>query len=139
MTKEERQDWVRRGYPDPRVAYRTHAANAAQRGIEFKLTFDEWWGLWAEHYTQRGRSAGMKHMCRTGDQGAYEVGNVRIDTMEANHAERSDVFRARNVEAGRLPLAKDRPVLAFQDPDSWLSGRRHVFKPYTESDEDYDA
>lgn len=140
MTKEERKAWVARGYRDPVQAYRTHAASAAQRGIEFKLTFDQWWALWEPHYPQRGRNVGQKQMCRTGDTGAYEAGNVRIDTVQGNADERSQVYRKRNTDAGRMPLSKDRlPSLSAQDPTGWIGGRNMAFRPYVESDEDYDT
>lgn len=62
--------------------YKAHREQASQRGIEFKLTFDEWWGLWKPHW--QPVLAGKLCMCRTNDQGAYEIGNVRIDTWQNN-------------------------------------------------------
>lgn len=132
MNREARAAWVARGFKDPVKAYRTHAADAGMRGIEFRLTFDEWWSYWEPHYTERGRGAGQKCMCRTGDKGAYEVGNVRIDTNKANAEERSVVYRKSNLEAGRLPLAQDRsPGRA-----GWLFRRRCAFDVYHEDEEE---
>ncbi len=69
----------------PEAAYQTHKSKAASRGIEFKLTFDEWSSLWEEHWENRGCSgANSLQMCRLNDEGAYEVGNVRIDTLSNN-------------------------------------------------------
>lgn len=71
----------------PRMRYLKHKTSAKRRGIEFKLTFEEWWAIWAPHYESRGTSAGQMQMCRTGDVGPYASWNVRIDTVEANRAE----------------------------------------------------
>lgn len=56
---------------------RTAALN--KRGIEWNLTLMAWWGIWdaSGHWSDRGIGRGW-HMCRKGDQGAYEVGNVFI-------------------------------------------------------------
>jgi len=67
-----------------RLAYHSHKGGAKRRGIEFKLTFEEWWDIWKPHFHNRGRNKGQFAMCRTMDKGAYEVGNVRIDTVEGN-------------------------------------------------------
>lgn len=135
MDRAEREAWKARGKQDPVVAYRTHAVTAAKRGIEFKLTFAQWWAIWQPHYAERGRAVGQKCMCRNGDAGAYEVGNVRIDTVLANAQERSAVFRSRNLSSGRLPTAEDRHPLAYQAPDDWLTRRKWVFKQYDDGDD----
>ena len=72
---------------DPfRKAYTQHKSNAKQRGIEFKLTFDEWKQIWvdSEKWEQRGRGADKYCMCRIGDAGCYEVGNVFIGLGKTN-------------------------------------------------------
>ncbi len=69
----------------PRAAYETHKRKAATRGIKFKLTFEEWFGLWEEHWNKRGASKPSSlQMCRLNGEGAYELGNVRIDTQSNN-------------------------------------------------------
>ncbi len=62
--------------------YQAHKEGAGERGIEFKLTFDEWWGLWEPHWIDK--RIGVVCMCRFNDEGAYELGNVRIDTWQNN-------------------------------------------------------
>lgn len=54
-------------------------AAEVRRGIEFRLTLMEWWDIWDKsgHWADRGNGRGW-HMCRVGDQGCYEVGNVFI-------------------------------------------------------------
>lgn len=71
----------------PWRAFYRQRHNASVRGIAFSLTFEQWWALWEPHWGERGRKGHEKCMCRTGDQGAYEAGNVRIDTNRANHQE----------------------------------------------------
>jgi hypothetical protein len=62
---------------------------AKQRNIPFRLTFEEWWSIWelSGHWHERGYRRGQYCMARYGDQGAYEVGNVRICLVEENYAE----------------------------------------------------
>lgn len=61
-------------------------ARAKQRGIEFKLTFDEWLGWWKAtgHYHERGKNKGKYVMARKGDSGAYELGNIECITHSRN-------------------------------------------------------
>lgn len=62
--------------------YKAHKENATQRGVEFKLTFEEWWDVWKPHWKEVRQ--GVVCMCRFNDEGAYELGNVRIDTWQNN-------------------------------------------------------
>lgn len=57
--------------------------------IEFRLTFDEWLGIWLEsgHINERGRRKGQYVMSRINDLGHYEVGNVEIKTCTENLSE----------------------------------------------------
>lgn len=102
----------------PRMRYRQHKASAKARGIDFDMTFEEWWAIWEPYYERRGRTVGAMHMCRKADAGGYTVGNVRIDTMEANHAERVRVYLERQRMEGRLPASERVGGV----PD-WLYGR----------------
>lgn len=58
-----------------------HQKHAAlnRRKISWKMTLPEWWGIWdsSGKWGQRGKGRGYM-MCRVGDVGAYEVGNVYI-------------------------------------------------------------
>jgi hypothetical protein len=71
--------------PDLR-RYKVHRTNAKQRGVEFKLTFEEWMGWWNStgHYHERGREVGKYVMARKGDQGAYELGNIECVQAQEN-------------------------------------------------------
>jgi hypothetical protein len=83
-----REAVVARALPDPWAKYRQQQAGAAKRGIEWRLTFGEWWSLWEPHYANRGRKKTQLVMCRTLDSGPYELGNVRIDLACNNGHER---------------------------------------------------
>jgi len=67
-------------------AYTTHKSNAKRRGVGFNLTYDEWVNIWEEsgHLSNRGRKKGQYVMCRNGDCGAYEIGNVFIGISNEN-------------------------------------------------------
>jgi hypothetical protein len=69
----------------PVTAFVVQRKNAASRGVPFKLTLWEWWSVWQESgkWSERARYDGYV-MSRRGDQGAYEVGNVFIDTNRNN-------------------------------------------------------
>lgn len=74
---------------DKRRIFNAQKNNAKRRGIEFKLTFDEWEQLWDRSgcWAFRGRRSAEYCMARCGDVGAYEVGNVRIITNHENQKE----------------------------------------------------
>jgi hypothetical protein len=69
-----------------RKKYTQHKSNATQRCIPFLLTLEEWTLIWLESgkWEQRGRGADKFCMCRKGDIGPYEVGNVFIGTGREN-------------------------------------------------------
>ncbi len=69
-----------------RKLYTQQKSNAKQRGVDFKLTLEEWTDIWiaSGKWDQRGRGADKYCMCRVGDQGCYEVGNVFIDLGKIN-------------------------------------------------------
>lgn len=69
-----------------RHKYAQHKSGAKKRGIEFKLTFEEWMGVWGDKLDQRGVRSWQLGMCRIGDKGAYEVGNVYLGTPARNRA-----------------------------------------------------
>ena len=73
-----------------KVAYKDHKHNAQKRGVEWQLTFDEWWQLWEDsgRWPERGQRADQYCMGRHGDRGPYSVHNVRIDTVQSNLEER---------------------------------------------------
>lgn len=104
-----------------RRKFLNHRGQAKQRGIEFKMTFDEWWEIWRPHWHNRGNKVGQFGMCRTMDKGAYEVGNVRIDTPKGNARTRSLVAYDRTMQVRKQEyvvheIEEDEP----EEEDSWL-------------------
>lgn len=84
----QRKQRVKDPLAEQKRKYTDHKCRAERRGIEFLLTFAEWWAIWEPHYDQRGRNKGQFCMCRTLDSGPYAVGNVRIDRVESNGHEK---------------------------------------------------
>lgn len=122
--------------------YQSHRQNAKHRGIPFKLTFDEWWSIWEPNYHLRGSKKGCMCMCRTLDEGGYEVGNVRIDVVEANHDERSTAHKVRSAQSPKY-LRYDRGNMSIGYAGG-ITGCSKVFADpasivwcESESDEDF--
>jgi hypothetical protein len=69
-------------HKSPRGLFNRQKMNAAHRGIEFLLTFEEWMRVWTGKLPSRGRSGYV--MARIGDSGPYAVGNVKIITTQEN-------------------------------------------------------
>lgn len=71
--------------------FQVHRASAKERGIEFKLTFEEWDQWWKDsgHYHERGKGIGKYVMARKGDIGPYAIGNLECllhgDNIRAAH------------------------------------------------------
>jgi hypothetical protein len=78
-----------KGSRGPITAFQIQRCNAAARGVEWNLTLWQWWTAWQESgkWEQRGREKGQYVMSRIGDQGAYEVGNIRIILCSENITE----------------------------------------------------
>lgn len=68
-----------------RKAFMQQKGNAGQRGIEWRMTFAEWWEIWQKSgkWADRGRGNGYV-MARKGDAGPYAVGNVYICSSAQN-------------------------------------------------------
>jgi len=75
----------------PKGQFAKHKENARQRGVEFLLTFDQWWSLWEKsgHWKKRGNRKGRYVMSRRNDVGPYAVGNVFIATFSSNICDRN--------------------------------------------------
>lgn len=80
MTPQKRYRRTLRG------KYVRHKANAARRGVEFNLTFGQWLVIWKMSGKLGRRGFRMRQfvMCRCGDVGAYEWGNVFIGPARLN-------------------------------------------------------
>lgn len=75
-------------YQTPAYKFRQQRCSAAARGVEWQMTFDEWWAVWqaSGKWHLRGARDGQYVMGRHGDVGPYAVGNVSIILANENHA-----------------------------------------------------
>jgi hypothetical protein len=64
--------------------YGVQKVAAKNRGIDFKLSYEEWIEFWGEDITNRGRGKSDLVMSRYGDVGPYELGNIFKSTVEQN-------------------------------------------------------
>lgn len=90
-------------YRSPTGAWHSQRANAICRGIPWSISLWDWWHIWQKSgkWDSRGREVGQYVMCRFGDTGAYEVGNVYIATTSHNCSVQPNHPRSRkNVEYG---------------------------------------
>lgn len=73
------------GAPPYRI-FNQQRNHAYRRGVPFQLTFWEWWCIWRDSgkWLERGRNDASFCMCRNGDEGPYEVGNVYIASVGHN-------------------------------------------------------
>lgn len=105
-----------------RKAYTQHKSNAKQRGIEMRLTLEEWKDIWLSSgkWDERGRGADKYCMCRNGDAGHYELGNVFIGQNKNN---------VRDGNIGKIPSAETRAKISASNmgkPHPWAKGFRNV-------------
>jgi hypothetical protein len=119
---------------EPKKRYAQHKASAKVRGIEFTISFDEWWALWAPHWEKRGRGAMDLCMCRKADQGAYEVGNVRIATNKENQHEKALEFRTRHSQRRYRFTTRNAYTALGEAKIDWARGRG-AFNEYSEDEE----
>lgn len=103
---------------DQYPAYRYQKNTAKQRGIEFKMTFPEWVQQYGGRIAERGISGVV--MCRLGDQGGYEAGNVRIGSQRSNVEE---YWRAEHVRRHAQDWTFDGLV---NDQSDWIESRRDM-------------
>lgn len=73
-------------YRTPIRAFCSQRNGARLRGLEWNLKLWDWWMVWQKSgkWDERGRARDSYVMCRLGDAGAYEVGNVYIATLRHN-------------------------------------------------------
>ncbi len=70
----------------PMGRFQSQKSNAGKRGIEWRLTFQEWWSIWVDSgkWYRRGKMIGEYVLARFGDHGPYSVDNVYITTTSQN-------------------------------------------------------
>jgi hypothetical protein len=102
-------------------AYTQQKSNAKQRGVVFAITFDEWKQIWLDSgkWEQRGRGAEKYCMCRKGDAGCYEVGNVFVGLNKHN---------VRDGNLGKVMSEKTRQLISAANTGKahpWSAGERN--------------
>lgn len=70
----------------PRGCYSEQKRKARQRGVAFRLSFDQWWKIWEDsgHWDERGNHHGCYCMYRPDDTSAYHIGNAAIGPFAKN-------------------------------------------------------
>lgn len=100
-------------------AYRAQKYGAAQRGIEFKLSFKEWCDFWGDDVDRRGNGPNDLQMQRFADTGPYEIGNIRKGTPRENMKTAGHMKRKRASENAHKELqsALDRAMFENHGPE----------------------
>lgn len=88
MKEKEKLEKIGGKSTDWRQVYWRQKTHAKRRGIAFKLTFQQWILWWGPDIWKRGRGDGKLQMCRKGDTGAYELGNIYKATCNENSSEK---------------------------------------------------
>lgn len=116
--------------------------NAKSRSIEWKLTFDEWLTWWGKDIDNRGQGACKLQMQRYGDNGAYELGNIKKGYPRDNSATYSRAHKNRLSEkrkkeheqfldalmfaASKEPADEEKEEMEMTDIEK-VQNRRHAF------------
>ena len=79
-----------------KVKFNSQRHGAKRRGIEWKLTFDEWVEWWGCDYHNRGTGRFQLQMQRFHDAGAYELGNIKKGIPRDNAKTKGAVMRRNN-------------------------------------------
>ena len=95
----------------PRGQYAHHKHNARNRGVEWLLTFEQWWDIWQRsgHWSKRGNCASKFCMVRIHDTGPYAVDNVVIAPFRINSADRNHTWHGNPDKRSDADL-KDPPL-----------------------------
>lgn len=120
FTDEERI--IRRKYVD-------HRGSAENRGIDFQLSFEQWWEIWqaSGKWGQRGVRKGCYCMSRYGDVGPYSVSNVFIQLHSDNMAEYSQKPRGPSITRGIPKGPRTTPA--------WNKGLSYKRGPYKKKEQ----
>ena len=65
-----------------------HKRDSSKRGIDFKLSLDEWYNWWLQQGIDKNIPSKLNKntlcMCRYNDQGAYELNNIYCASLSQN-------------------------------------------------------
>ncbi len=96
-----------------RQKFHAQRGQAKRRGIEWQLTFEQWFQWWGEDLDKRGPRAWQLSMQRVGDAGPYALGNIRKGTPKDNGRTRSAVYQNTNTTTTWASW----PVRDLDEPD----------------------
>lgn len=99
---------------DTKRAFDSQRSNAKARGIEWRLTFDEWLAWWGSDLANRGKGREKLQMQRFGDIGPYALDNIRKGHPADNGKTR------RIAEANRASARAKARLHAALDAAMWL-------------------
>ena len=114
-------------------AYIVQKRSAAERGIDFNLTFDEWHTWWEQsgHLYERGRQLNQYCMARFNDKGPYKLGNIKCITMEENINEsRIETQIYNKINGIKLPTHEEKRELKIIEAEAEIAELLKHF-PYT--------
>jgi hypothetical protein len=110
----------------PLKKYRSQKAKAKQRGIEFTLTFEEWWNIWQQSgkWDQRGIGTSTYVMSRYNDEGPYSVENVFIQSNADNIRDAKNTGRRK----GSTHTEETKKLFSIQRKGRtpWNKGKPHT-------------
>lgn len=100
--KSERLERERAWIGTPKGKYSIQKRKAAQRGIGWEFTFEDWWKMWEDSgkWENRGVKQGQYCMSRFGDTGPYSPSNCEIRHAPDNNLE--SYIRCGTDELGRI-------------------------------------
>jgi hypothetical protein len=103
--REKEKEWLK----TPKGIFSVQKRKAKQRGIEWQLSFDQWWELWEKSGKWNERGVDGYAMCRYSDTGSYSVDNIRIDTFKNNSLENYEIMGIDN--KGRF---QKKPIVKYE-------------------------
>jgi hypothetical protein len=64
----------------PRGQFSRQKANAVARGVNWELSFDDWWKVWEDSgkYPERGRLTGQYALVRKNPDASFNLNNIHI-------------------------------------------------------------
>ena len=81
----------------PMGVFTNQRRQAKIRGVEFLLTYDQWWAKWQPHWATRKQD--KRIMCRLVEPGPYSVDNAYIGDYRSNredHCRNRGIIRKRS-------------------------------------------
>lgn len=129
VERKMRKELLRQGATK---AYRQQKNTAYWRGIEWEISFKDWWEIWQQSgkWGERGRTKGCYVMARYGDVGPYKVGNVVIQT----HGENATTAQA-HAKKDRQPETKGVFLVYPNSKKPWLARLKRKHLGFFETEE----